>query len=129
MRKRYEQQNGFYQIQNDIFKNGLDPYSFMIYSYLVSCAGQNGECWPSIPTMSRYLGMSQATIQKRIKNLSEKKFIEVIHKREITGDGFARTANNHYQIRDFDDAWFHMVNEHKREQKNQDYTMNDDLPF
>ena len=48
----------FFRLPNEIFNLRLDPFSFVIYAYLVCCAGSRGECWPSMETMHRKLGIS-----------------------------------------------------------------------
>ena len=48
----------FFRLPNEIFNLRLDPFSFEIYAYLVCCAGSRGECWPSMETMHRKLGIS-----------------------------------------------------------------------
>lgn len=67
----------FFRLPNEIFNLRLDPFSFEIYAYLVCCAGSRGECWPSIETMHRKLGISISTIQDRIRYLKKRKFISI----------------------------------------------------
>jgi len=113
--KRYTRKEGFFMIQNDIFKIQLDPYAFSIYAYLVSRAGQNGECWPSIPAMSRELHISQTTVQDRLRLLEKLRFIKKQHVGGYADDGSPRTFNNHYHILDFEKAWNYHFFEHKKQ--------------
>ena len=75
----------FFRLPNEIFNMQLDPYAFMIYSYLQCCAGNRGECWPSLETMHQKLGISISTIQDRISYLKKRKFIDV--RKRIIGNG------------------------------------------
>jgi len=54
----------------------LDPYEFQVYSYLVSCAGKKGECWPNTNTIARALGMSQSTVIGKIDSLVRRQLID-----------------------------------------------------
>ncbi len=95
----------FFRMYNDIFLFRLDPYEFMIYSYLVSCAGSKGECWPSYKTMERKLGISVNTIMERIDSLASKRLIDKETRSSKGYNGKSRTSNNHYHIRPIEEAW------------------------
>jgi len=43
----------------------LNPYEFLVYVYLVSCAGKQGKCWSSTNTIARVFGMRQSTVLSR----------------------------------------------------------------
>jgi hypothetical protein len=98
-------QKNFYMLPNGIFNLKLDAYEFLIYSYLVSCAGIKGECWPSIQTMNRVLGISTHTAIRKIDSLIAKRLIDKENTTSINRNGRVRTSNNHYFIRDFSEAW------------------------
>lgn len=116
MKKKYEKQEGFFMLSNDIFKMDLDPYAFVVYAYLVSCAGTKGECWPSIPTVAKTLGISPTTVQSRIKYLEDNRYITRINNSGLSEVGTPRTFNNHYTVKDFDTPWnFHFF-EHKKKE-------------
>ena len=129
MKNRYERQNGFVMIQNDIFKMGLDPYAFMIYVYLASKANKDGECWPSIPTMAEALNLSPATVQKRLKVLEERRYIYKIHKSGLSDKGVPMTFNNHYIVNDFEKPWAYHFFEHKRQEEAARRIDDDDIDF
>ena len=69
-------QKNFFILPNDIFNIKMDAYEFLIYSYLVSCAGKSNICWPSLQTMSRMLGLSTNTIVRKIDSLIAKQLID-----------------------------------------------------
>lgn len=67
----------FYILPNKIFNIDLDPYAFKIYSYLMSCAGSKGHCWPSLHTISRVTGIAVSTVKNRIDYLAKRKLISI----------------------------------------------------
>lgn len=98
-------QKNFFILPNDIFNLRLDAYEFLIYSYLVSCAGKSNICWPSLQTMSRMLGLSTNTIVRKIDSLIAKQLIDKENTTSKMKNGKTRTSNNRYYIRPFMDAW------------------------
>ena len=69
-------QGNFFILDNNIFNLKLDPYEFMIYSYLVCTAGKKGECQPSFNTITRMLEISTNTAIKKIDSLVAKQLID-----------------------------------------------------
>ena len=70
-------EKNFYILPNKIFTIDLDPYAFKIYSYLMSCAGNKGYCWPSLHTISRVTGIAVSTVKNRIDYLAKRKLISI----------------------------------------------------
>ena len=70
-------EKNFYILPNKIFQIDLDPYAFKIYSYLMSCAGSKGYCWPSLHTISRVTGIAVSTVKNRIDYLAKRKLISI----------------------------------------------------
>ena len=93
MKKWKKPTKNFYMMPNDVFNLGLDPYEFMIFSYLVRRMNVDSECWPSFKTMSMDLGISVSTLEDRIAKLEKRKLISV---RKYTGSGKHR--NNVYTL-------------------------------
>ena len=94
----------YFKIDNDIFSLRLDPYEFLVYAYLVSCAGKKGECWPSTNTIARTLGMSQSTVIAKIDSLVRRQLIDKRTTTRQSKSGKASTGNNHYHIRSVAEA-------------------------
>ena len=129
MTNKYERKEGFVMIQNDIFKMDLDPYAFMIYVFFASYAGVNGECWPSIPYISRTLGIARATVQSRLKLLQKRRYIKKIHQGGVTDSGVPMTFNNHYIVNDFEIPWRYHFFEHKEREAEANRMEDDDIDF
>ena len=90
----------FYQMSNAIFHYDLTPTEFMVYNYLVSCAGQKGVCWPSIGKIALNCNCSENTVRKAIDALVKKRFVRRVATYEDWQDGRSRQTNNTYYILD-----------------------------
>ena len=88
----------FYQMSNAIFHYDLTPTEFMVYSYLVSCAGQKGVCWPSVHRIAVSCNCSENTVRNAIDALVKKRFIRRVSTYEDWPDGHSRQTNNTYYI-------------------------------
>ncbi|MCL2300837.1 MAG: helix-turn-helix domain-containing protein [Firmicutes bacterium] len=94
----------YFKIDNDIFSLRLGSYEFQIYSYLVSCAGKKGECWPSTNTIARTLDISQSTVICKIDSLVRRQLIDKRTTIRHSKSGRVSTGNNHYYIRSVAEA-------------------------
>ena len=98
MKKWKKPTKDFYMMPNGIFKVGLDPFSFMILSYLIRRMNDDSECWPSISTMHKDLGISVSTIQDRLNYLKKRNLIAV---GKCTASG--KFKNNVYTVCSIED--------------------------
>ena len=76
MKKYQPPREQFFRLPNNIFDLGLTPIQFVIYAYLVSCAGNKGYCWPSQATISRKTGIGKTSVQEHLGILEKRKIIE-----------------------------------------------------
>ena len=83
----------FLMLPNSVFDMPLDVYAFKIYAYLVCCAGNRGECWPTMHKMSMKLGIAMSTVQDRINLLEKRKLIAI---KKHNGNG--KYKNNVYVL-------------------------------
>lgn len=93
MKKWKKPTKNFYMMPNEVFSLGLDPYGFMILSYLVRRMNSDSECWPSFETMHQDLGISISTLEKRITKMQKRGLISV---RKYTTKG--KPKNNVYTL-------------------------------
>lgn len=93
MKKWKKPTKNFYMMPNNVFSLNLDPFEFMILSYMVHRMNGESECWPSFKTMSMDLGISVSTLEDRIAKLEKRKLISV---RKYIGSGKHR--NNVYTL-------------------------------
>ena len=93
MKKYIPPHKEFLMLPNSVFDMPLDVYAFKIYAYLVCCAGSRGECWPTLNTISKKLGIAMSTVQDRINLLVKRKLIAI---KKHTGTG--KYKNNVYVL-------------------------------
>lgn len=91
---------GYYRMPHRIFQFRLTPVQFTVYSYLVSCTGQKGICWPSYQTIAKACCISRNTAIRTIEALQKKRLIEKSRTTSRNIYGQVRTSNNEYQIND-----------------------------
>lgn len=77
-----------------IYQEDLSPRSKLVYMYLKDRANKEGQCWPSIQTIGRDLGLSRSTVKRAIRELEQAALLTRRgRKRENEGD-----TSNLYQI-------------------------------
>ena len=84
----------YFRMYNKVFDLDLKATTFLVYSYLVCCAGNKGSCWPSLVTISRKTGLSISTIQEHLKILEQRQLISKSRHRIDGGWG----KNNVYTL-------------------------------
>ncbi len=67
----------FYILPNNIFDLRLHPIQFAIYSYLISCSGSKGYCWPSQAKICDKTSVGLSSVQKHLKILEQRQLIEI----------------------------------------------------
>ena len=73
----------YFRMYNKVFDLGLKAPTFLVYAYLLSCAGNKDYCWPSLGTISRKTGLSISTIQEHLKILEQRHLISKSHHRTL----------------------------------------------
>ena len=89
----------FFKLSNAMFIYGLTPVQFMVYSYLVCCAGSHGTCWPSMQTIATNCSCSPTTARAAVQELKRRGFINYVPTYERRY-GQNRQTNNTYFILD-----------------------------
>ena len=84
----------YFRMYNKVFDLDLKATTFLVYSYLVCCAGNKGSCWPSLETISRKTGLSVSTVQEHLKILEQRQLISKSRHRIDGGWG----KNNVYTL-------------------------------
>ena len=66
----------FFSLPNEVFLLGLSPGELAVYSFLQRCENRKThQCWPSIKTIGKAVGMSENTVRKYIRQLEERELI------------------------------------------------------
>ena len=98
MRKYQVPTEHYFRMYNKVFDLDLKATTFLLYSYLICCAGNKGNCWPSLETISRKTGLSISTIQEHLKILEQRQLISKSRHRVNGGWG----KNNVYTLLSLD---------------------------
>ena len=91
----------YFLLPNEIITLGLSPGELSLYAYLIFCEDRKThQCWPSIGRISQHTGMSANTVAKYIRQLEEKRLIDV----EPTKSGEVRNGTLQFTIRPIQEA-------------------------
>ena len=93
----------YYQISNTVFCYGLTPIQIAVYSYLLSCAGQKGKCWPAMKTIAACCGCSKNAVRDAVNELERRRFIRKTETFRDEANGKKRQVNNTYFILELPD--------------------------
>ena len=95
----------FFLLPNAIFTLGLSPGEITLYAYLIFCEDrQTHQCWPSIGRICQHTGMSANTVAKYIRQLEEKRLIDVEPTKVCTKSGEVRNGTLRFTIRPIQEA-------------------------
>lgn len=59
-----------------LYRTELPHRAISVYIYLADRANKDGQCWPSIPTISRELKLSQSTVRRALQDLRGAELLE-----------------------------------------------------
>ena len=95
----------YFLLPNEIFTLGLSPGELSVYAYLIFCEDRKThQCWPSIGRISQYTGMSANTVVKNIRQLEDKRLINVEPTKVRTKTGEVRNGTQLFTIRPIQEA-------------------------
>lgn len=69
----------------DLFKAKLDPFSFLVFSYLAARADSNGRAWPKQATIADDCGISERQVRNCVEKLVEGKLVVVLEQSGTRG--------------------------------------------
>ena len=84
-----------------IYQSELPARAIMVYMYLSDRAGKEGQCFPAVPTISRDIKLSEATVHRAIKDLIKAGFIYVTERQRPNG----ATSSNLYTLTNAEPGW------------------------
>ena len=88
----------FFRLSNSVFRYGHTPIQFVVYGYLVCCAGSKGKCYPSMQNIAANCNCSPNAARAAVHVLQAKRLIKIAATYRQDGWGSARQANNSYFI-------------------------------
>ena len=95
--KRYSKYDGhgnFFSLPNEVFLLGLSPGELAVYSFLRRCEDRKThQCWPSIKTIGKSVGMSENTVRKYVRQLEERGLLSAEPTMILTKTGEKRNEN------------------------------------
>lgn len=95
----------YFLLPNAAFTLGLNPGELSVYTYLISCEDRKThQCWPSIGRISQHTGMSANTVAKYIRQLEDKRLINVEPTKVRTKSGEVRNGTQLFTIRPIQEA-------------------------
>ena len=95
----------YFLLPNEIITLGLSPGELSLYAYLIFCEDRKThQCWPSIGRISQYTGMSANTVVKNIRQLEDKRLINVEPTKVRTKTGEVRNGTLLFTIRPIQEA-------------------------
>ena len=97
---RYSGRGNFFSLPNEVFLLGLSPGELAVYSFLQRCEDRKThQCWPSIKTIGKAVGMSENTVRKYIRQLEERELIATEPTEVITKTNGKRNGNLLFTLR------------------------------
>lgn len=105
--------DGFF-LPNEVFQLGLDYGELAVYSFLKRCEDRKThQCWPSIKTIGKTVGMSENTVRKYIRQLEERELIATESTEVVTRSSGRRNGNLLFTLRPIqeviDDRYSHQL--------------------
>lgn len=73
------------ELPNIIFEMGLSMEAFVLYSHLKKIAGDNGQCFKSVPHLAKDCGMGETKLRQSMKKLQEINLIKIIYRKNVDG--------------------------------------------
>ena len=96
---KYEGRGNFFSLPNEIFQLGLNAGELAVYSFLRRCEDRKThQCWPSIKTIGKSVGMSENTVHKYIRRLEERGLLSAEPTTVLTKTGEKRNGNLRFTL-------------------------------
>ena len=100
----------FFPLPMEVFRFGLSPGAFAVYSFLMKCEDRKThQCYPSYKTIGNAVDMCPNTVRKCVGELEDKHLIHTERTTVITKAGQKRNGNLKYTIRPIEEAIRHQI--------------------
>lgn len=70
---------------NFIYDMELPHRAVAVYVYLADRTNKSGECWPAIPTISKDIKLSEATVRRALRDLKKAGLLETEQRYRTNG--------------------------------------------
>ena len=89
----------FFSLPNEVFLLGLSPGELAVYSFLRRCENRKThQCWPSVKTIGKSVGMSENTVRKYIRRLEERGLLSAEPTTVLTKTSEKRNGNLRFTL-------------------------------
>lgn len=95
----------YYQMDTRVFDQRLKPIPFTVYSYLVSCAGSRGSCFPSVRTIAVKCSCSESAARDALRTLEDRGLVRKEYSYRENRYGVRQQTSNNYSILPFPDYY------------------------
>ena len=86
-----------FQMDSSIFRFGLTPIQFVVYSYLKYCAGNRCACSIKLQTIASVCECSRSSVKRALNVLRDREFIDIKGgAQKLRGKGYRQTCNRYY---------------------------------
>ena len=86
-----------FQMDSSIFRFGLTPIQFVVYSYLIYCAGNRCACSIKLQTIASVCECSRSSVKRALNVLRDREFIDIKGgAQKLRGKGHRQTCNRYY---------------------------------
>ena len=86
-----------FQMDSSIFRFGLTPIQFVVYSYLKYCAGDRCACSIKLQTIASVCECSRSSVKRALNVLRDRGFIDIKGgAQKLRGKGHRQTCNRYY---------------------------------
>lgn len=85
-------------MDNRIVDRGLKPIPFVVYCYLVSCAGSRGSCFPTVRTIAQKCHCSESAAREAVRQLTELGLIRKNYSCLENRCGIRQQTSNTYSV-------------------------------
>ena len=96
---KYSGRGNFFSLPNEVFLLGLSAGELSVYSFLKRCENRKThQCWPSIKTIGKSVGMSENTVHKYIRRLEERGLLSAEPTTVLTKTSEKRNGNLRFTL-------------------------------
>ena len=70
---------------SELYRMDLPHRAISVYIYLADRANKDGICWPSIPTISKDLKLSESTTRRAVNDLRKAELVKTVQRYRENG--------------------------------------------
>ena len=87
-----------FYVSTNVFDAGLSTAAIAVYAYLAYCSNADGTSYPPVKTIAAHCGISENTVRKAIRELTDKRLIQKEENYMQSPNGNHRQQANTYRL-------------------------------